>query len=133
MILTCLPVEARVLAGMIAEPDILEFCDDVETDDFVDMRHVALFEAIRNAQHRYGVVTIEGIIEAIQERSLAWGSALADHVDEKFIQELIAKAPPGGRRTIRRDIERLRKDREFRRQIYEANLQSLQNWRKGTK
>lgn len=118
----CLPVEARVLAGMIAEPDVLELCDDVESQDFVDMRHVVVFNAIRDVQNQNTTVNVDLVLEAIQSRAIeqcAFG--ILEHVNAEFLLELITKAPPGGLRTIRRDTAQLRRDREFREKLYLAN------------
>lgn len=125
MIHACLPVEARVLAGMITDAKILSLCDDVESADFVDMRHVAVFNAIRNAQTR-GEVSQDTVLEAIQQYALDHGAfGMLETVNRAFIDSLIAKAPPGGLRTIRKDIERLRKDREFRESLYVAHAAAL--------
>lgn len=118
----CLPVEARVLAGMICEPDILDLCDDVESADFVDMRHVVVFNAIRDVQNQGVPVDVDLVLEAIQTRAIeqcAFG--ILEQVNAEFLCELITKAPPGGLRTIRRDTARLRSDRDFRESLYMAN------------
>ena len=130
MILTCLPVECRVLAGMITDRDILALCDDVESSDFVEMRHVTVLYGIRAVQERGERICAESVADAVQQLALDWGAvAMAEKVDTAFIESLIAKAPPGGLRTIRRDVARLRSDREFRERIYAANLKSLQESR----
>jgi replicative DNA helicase len=111
----CLPVEARVIAGMLCEDGVLEHCDDVESDDFVDMRHVVVFNAIRAVQSRGDKVEVVAVIEAIEAYAIDHGAfGVLDMAGEQFIQDLINKAPPGGLRTIRRDVRRLRSDREFR-------------------
>ncbi len=130
MILTCLPVEARVLAGMITDRDILALCDDVESADFVDMRHVTVLYGIRAVQELGERLSAEAVADAVQQMALDWGAlAMAEKVNLAFITDLINKAPPGGLRTIRRDTARLRSDREFRERIYAANLKALQEQR----
>lgn len=122
MILTCLPVEARVLVGMLTDPNVLALCDDVESADFVDMRHVVLFYGIRDAQAANGNVDVDSVVDAIQQRALETGAVgMAEAVGYKFIRDLVTNAPAGGLRTIRRDTAQLRRDREFRERVYESN------------
>jgi hypothetical protein len=116
VILTCLPLEARVLADMICNPDALKLCDEVESADFVDMRHVVILNAIRDVQEQQAAVDVDAVVEAIRHRAIEHGSpAMAEKVGYEFIGDLITRAPKSnGTRTIRADVLRLRRDRDFR-------------------
>lgn len=50
--LWCSNTESRVLGAMLAEHGVLERCDDVEVDDFADMRYRLIFGSLRNTQAR---------------------------------------------------------------------------------
>lgn len=116
MILTCLPLEARVLADMICNPDALRLCDEVEGDDFTDMRHVVVLYGIRAVQAQGEIVDVDALVDAIRGIAVSWGApAMAEKVGYEFIGDLIARAPKSyGTRTIRADVLRLRRDRDFR-------------------
>lgn len=46
--LWCNLTESRVLGSMLAEPGVLERCDDVEVDDFADLRRRLIIGSLRN-------------------------------------------------------------------------------------
>ncbi len=116
MIAACLPVEARVLAEMICSPEALAVCDDVESSDFVDMHHVIVLYGIRKVQQWQAPMTVDTVLDAIEEIAMDWGSpAVAEKVNGRYIAELMRKAPkPDSIDTVRADVVRLRKTRDFR-------------------
>ena len=84
MILTCLPVECRVLAGMITDRDILALCDDVESSDFVEMRHVTVLYGIRAVQERGERICAESVADAVQQLALDWGAVAMAETPEQY-------------------------------------------------
>lgn len=111
---------------MITDRDVLDLCDEVESADFVDMRHVVVFNAIRSAQTKGDAINVQSVVSEIEIYALEHSSfGILEQVNEPFITKLIAKAPPGGLRTIRKDTQRLRNDRDFRESLYVINHAAL--------
>ena len=48
--LWCSATESRLLGAMLAEPGVLERCNDVDADDFWIINHRLIFGALRNVQ-----------------------------------------------------------------------------------
>ena len=86
-------VEQRVLAAVLAEPDKLALANDLEVGDFVDYRHRAAFEAMRNLQADGWDVEICAVADAIAIADLDRGRCVADHVSLVWLTKLVNAAP----------------------------------------
>jgi hypothetical protein len=84
--------ERRVLAAMILQPDILERCVEIETDDFADLAHRAIFEALRNIQARGDDPTPEAIDEDLRKAGLH--AVTSRHVDDVVCGEGLGGPAP---------------------------------------
>jgi hypothetical protein len=51
-VMLCALTERRLFGALLAEPGVLSWCPDVETDDFTDLHLRFAFAAIRNLQAR---------------------------------------------------------------------------------
>ncbi len=73
--------ELRLLGGMLFEPQVLGWCDAVETDDFSDLHLSGAFIALRNLQHRGTVISLLPVLDEL-ERTGYIG------IDQMFIASL---------------------------------------------
>lgn len=53
--------ERRLFGAILAEPGVLAWCDDVETDDFSDLHLKFALGALRNLQARGEDISLEAI------------------------------------------------------------------------
>jgi replicative DNA helicase len=83
-----LDAEASILGGVILRNDVLLHLESLETDDFYDIRHKVVFDAIRNLEtvsKPIDVVTLENEIEKIGKLDAIGGIA--------FLGELTLRVP----------------------------------------
>lgn len=68
--------ELRVIAAVVADDDVRARCDDLEVEDFTDLRCREVLTAIRALQHRDEPVTLCSVADEIIDRD----EARAEHV-----------------------------------------------------
>lgn len=104
--------EARLLAAIIAEPCVLELCEDVELDDFTDFRYRAAFKSIRDLQASGCRPDLLAIVDDIAMDDLAYDKHVGETVDVVFLASLVDEMPP-----YRRDLMGLEHDRYWLRTL----------------
>lgn len=95
-------VEASVLGGVILRNDVLAHLGDLETDDFYELKHKVVWQAIRNLEARLtpiDVVTLETEIEKVGKLDAIGGVA--------FLGELTLRVPTVDNVLVYRDEVRL--------------------------
>ena len=91
-----LDAEASILGGVILRNEVLTNLESVEVDDFYDMRHKVVWQAIRNLEATakpIDVVTLENEIEKQGKLDAIGGIA--------FIGELALRVPTASSHTPR--------------------------------
>lgn len=90
--LWCVLTERRVLAAMIMQRDIRERCVEIETDDFADLAHRAIFTALRNIAANGDALTPEAIDEELAMTGIL--AVTSDHVDDVVCGEGLGGPAP---------------------------------------
>lgn len=85
--------ESRLIAAMLAEPDVLEQACVVELDDLADFRHQAVLVAIRELQQHGGEISLLNVADAIAMRDVEHDSHIADTVHPAFLGCLLLDLP----------------------------------------
>ena len=75
-------IGARLLAGMMTDPEVLALCDDVETNDFNHPHQRCAFAALRELQARGEPIGLFEIAAEIRRRDAFLGTFASDYVDE---------------------------------------------------
>ncbi len=106
--------EGRLLAAILCDGGILEECEDVEVDDFSDVRARAAFTFVRKLQYANGSVTFRDWLYADMS-AISPDAALAT---VSYVTLAIARWSPFlGERCLRECKERLRSLAETRRSL----------------
>lgn len=88
--------EGRVLVALVREPAVLAAAEALELDDFADLRHQAVFTAIRELQARAMLVVPFEIDAWIRRHDAELGTSLAEKAGLAFIVELELDYEPYG-------------------------------------
>ena len=100
-------LEGRLLAAILSDRAVLDLCDRVEVDDFGELRHNAVFRALRQLQARgawqaesFGA-SVTAIGDELAQMDVRDEKHQRDSVDDVFLAELIGRhmwetyGPPG--------------------------------------
>lgn len=88
--------EGRILIALIVEPEILRGARELEVEDFTDLRHRAVFSAIRNLEARSILVDAFEIDAELRRRDEQCGSLLTELAGLAFIGALMLETTAYG-------------------------------------
>lgn len=92
--------ERRILAALIAEPEVLDAADELETEDFSDPRHQTVLAGIRQLRSDGADVDAGEIHDRIRLWDLEHGKHIAESAGIWFLTQLLLDTAPYRSQTI---------------------------------
>lgn len=108
--------ELRLVTAILCDRGVLEQCDDVELEDFADLRARAMFTAIRTLQARGEAVDPLTVGDEIKRTDRNTGRRVSERVDDFYIAMLVLTQHKHSENSLAHARRRLREMAVARRQ-----------------
>lgn len=82
-------VEHQLLASLIVAPKLLDEVPGLEVDDFERYPHKAIFEAMRNLEHRGEAITVDALHEYMVQLDVVRGTVCRLHAGQVYVTALL--------------------------------------------
>src|SRR5690349_4675235 len=84
----------KILTCILTHPGHVAEVPDLEIDDFVDFRHRAIWEVIRNLEHRNEPIGFMSIEADLYEMDMTRDGRLQEHACRGYLEALITGENP---------------------------------------